>query len=187
MSQTDPLAMVAFVATTVLALSTLSPSPNFAGLLGLLVTIQVYTRVFSRKFHHLVQPWVASTIGTLISYANPASNALQSSALSIVLLIVISALGPVIPISAIWFDANYIGKNRRFNWFRLAAFPAFWASLLGIVSLSSPFGRLFMWSPVTGIGSYTWISSYLGPWGIDFVVAGWSVVLTEVKIGRAHV
>ena len=37
-----------------------------------------------------------------------------------------------------------------------------------------------MWSPVTGIGPYTWVSSYLGTWGIDFIVAGWATVLAEV-------
>ena len=41
-------------------------------------------------------------------------------------------------------------------------------------------GRLLTWSPVTGLGPYTWVSSYLGPWGIDFIVAAWSTMLTEV-------
>ena len=36
-----------------------------------------------------------------------------------------------------------------------------------------------MWSPVSDLGPYTWVSSFLGPWGIDFIVAGWSVILTE--------
>lgn len=174
----DALSMVMFLATTILATVTLSPSPNFAGLLGLLVLIQLYPRVF--PLHRLTDSWVASTIGALISCFGPASNALQSSTLSIVVHIGISALVPGVSVLAVWFDSRYIGKNRRFNWFRLAAFPAIWASLWGMVSLLSPFGRLFVWSPVVGIGHYTWLSSFLGPWGIDFVVAGWSVVLTEV-------
>jgi amino acid transporter len=33
--------------------------------------------------------------------------------------------------------------------------------------------------PLTGLGPYSWISSFLGPWGIDFVVAAWSVALVE--------
>ena len=172
--------MVVFLATAILATVGLSPSPNFAGLLGLLVIIQLHPQIFSRKLRRLVWPWAASTIGVLISHVGPASNALQSPALSIIMSVGISALGPAISILAIWFDANYIGKSHRFTWFRLAAFPAFWASLWGVLSLLSPFGRLLVWSPVTGLGPYTWISSYLGTGGIDFIVAGWSVVLTEV-------
>ena len=179
MSKMDPLALVAFSATAILAAVGPSPSPNFVGILGLLVMLQVYPRIFSRKLRRLAAPWAASAIGIVISYASPASNALQSSALSVVILVAVSALGPAIPILVVWFDAHYIGKNRRFSWFRLTAFPAFWASVWGIVSLLSPVGRLFVWSPVTGLGPYTWVSSYLGTWGIDFVVAGWSVVLTE--------
>lgn len=177
---TEPLSMVAFLVTAILAAVGLSLSPDFAGLLGLLVVVQLYPRTSSRKLGRLAQPWAASTVGALISYAKPASNALQSSALSMLLLVGISAVGPAISILAVWFDANYIGKNHRFNWFRLAAFPAIWASLWGALSFISPVGRLLMWSPVTGLGPYTWVSSYLGTWGIDFILAGWSVLLTEV-------
>ena len=167
------------LAATVFAATGLSPSPNFIGLVGLLVALQLHARLSPRSFHPLAQLWVASTIGTLISYISAASNALQSSILSKVLLLVLSALVTFFPILAIFLDTRYIGKNRRFNWFRLAAFPAFWASVWGILSQLSPVGRLFMWSPVSDLGPYTWVSSFLGPWGIDFVVAGWSVVLTE--------
>jgi hypothetical protein len=176
----DTLTILAFLATAILAAVGLGPSPNFPGLVGLLVMIQLYPRTSSRKFLRLVQPWAASTIGTFISDTGPALNALQSSAISVVVLICASAIMPAISTSVVWFDANYIGKNHRFSWFRLAAFPAFWASSWGVLSLASPVGRLLMWSPVTGLGPYAWVSSYLGTWGIDFIVAGWSVLLTEV-------
>jgi hypothetical protein len=171
--------IVAFFATATLAAVGLSPSPNLAGLVGLLVALQLYPKLFSRRLRVLAQPWAASTVGTFISFASPASNALQSSSMSIVLLASISVVVSAISILAISFDAHFIGKNHRFSWFRLAAFPAFWASLWGVISSLSPVGRLLTWSPVNGLGPYTWVSSYLGPWGIDFIVAAWSVVLTE--------
>lgn len=175
-----PPTIVAFLATATLAAVGLSPSPNFAGLVGLLVALQLHPKLFSRRIHVFALAWAASTIGTFISLANPASKALQSSSVATVASAGFSALASLVSTSAIYIDSYCIGKNHRFSWFRLAAFPASWASLWGVLSLLSPVGRLLMWSPVNGLGPYTWVSSYLGPWGIDFIVAAWSVVLTEV-------
>jgi len=175
----DALSIVAFLTTTILAVIGLSPSPNAAGLVGLLVVLQMHQRLFSKKVDKLVSPWVAATIGTTISHLSAASNALQASFLSTILLAVISAVVSVIPIAATHIDAKFIGKNHRYTWFRLAGPPAFWASTWGVISMLTPTGRLLMWTPVTGMGPYTWISPYLGPWGIDFIVAAWSIVLTE--------
>ena len=162
MSKMDPLMLVAFSATAILAAVCPLPSQNFIGILGLLVMLQVYLRVFSQKFRRLAATRAAPAIGIAISYASTASNTLQSSTLSVVILVAVLALGLAIPILVVWFDAHYIGKNRWFSWFRLTAFPAFCASVWGIVSLLSPVGWLFVWSPVTGLGLYTWVSSYLG-------------------------
>jgi len=68
---------------------------------------------------------------------------------------------------------------RRNNWLQLTAFPTIWATTWGALSLLSPAGRLVTWSPVLGISAYTWSSQFLGPWGIDFVVASWSVIIAE--------
>ena len=175
----DIPSIVAFLATTILASVGLSPSPNAAGLVGLLVALQLYPRLFSKRANKLVAPWAASTIGAVLSHGRAASNALQASALSMLLLAVLSATISAIPVAAVYLDAWLIGKNRRYTWSRLAGFPAFWASIWGVISVMTSVGRLPTWSPVTGLSHYTWISSYLGPWGIDFVVAAWSVVLTE--------
>jgi len=171
--------VAAFLATTILASAALSPSPNAVGLVGLLVALQMHPRLFFRRADKFVSPWAASTIGAAISHSRAASNALQASVLSIFLTAVISAVVSAIPVAVVYVDSRYIGKNHRYNWPRLAAFPAFWASTWGIISVLTPVGRLLTWSPVTGLGPYTWVSSYLGPWGIDFIVAAWSVVLTE--------
>ena len=178
--------IVAFVATTILACLGLSPSPNAAGIVGLLVMIQLYPKVFSRKASQFTSPWVASTIGAAMSHTRAASDALKVSVLSAIILVVLSAVTSAIPIAAIYIDAQYIGKNHRYSWSRLAAFPALWASTWGVISILTPAGRLLTWSPVTGLGPYAWISPYLGPWGIDFIVAAWSVVLVEfIAIPRA--
>lgn len=79
----------------------------------------------------------------------------------------------------VYLDAR-VGKKRRYNWSRLAGFAAFWTTIWGTISVVTPVGRLLTWSPVTGLGPYTWVSAFLGPWGIDFIVAAWSVTLTEV-------
>lgn len=175
----DAPSVTAFLATTILASVGLSPSPNAVGLVGLLVVLQLYPRLFSRRANKFAAAWGASTLGATISHAGAASNALQASFLSIVLLVAISATISLIPVATVYIDAHFISKDRRYSWSRLATFPAFWASVWGTLSVLTPVGRLLTWSPVTGLGPYTWISSYLGPWGIDFVVAAWSVVLAE--------
>jgi len=133
----------------------------------------------SRKVSTFIFPWAASAVGVGMSHVSAASSALQTSAVSTVLLMLSSAGIAVVPIAVVYCDARFLSKNHRYNWSRLAGFPAVWASTWGVISMLMPTGRLLMWSPVTGLGPYTWISSYLGPWGIDFVVASWSVVLTE--------
>ena len=168
MSKMDPLVLVTFSATAILAAVGPSPSPNSISILGLLVMLQVYLRIFSQKFCRLAATRAALAIGIAISYASTASNTLQSSTLSVVILVAVSALGLAIPILVVWFDAHYIGKNCWFSWFQLTAFPAFCASVWGIVSLLSPVGWLFVWSPMTGLGPYAWVSLYLGTRGDRF-------------------
>lgn len=177
-----PPKAVAFLATTILAWMGLSPSPNALGLVGLLVALQLYPRLFPTRTGRFLPPWIASTLGATMSHASAASNALQASVLSMVLLLVISGVVSLIPVATIHVDMRFASKNRRYSWSRLGAFPAVWASAWGIISMLTPVGRLLTWSPVNGLGPYTWISSYLGPWGIDFVVAAWSVVISEAII-----
>jgi len=118
-------------------------------------------------------------LGAIISHTGAASNALQGSVVSTVVLAAISAVVSAIPVAVVYFDTHF-AKGRRYSWSQLAAFPAYWASTWGVISLLTPVGRLLTWSPVTALGPYAWVSSFLGPWGVDFIVAAWSVVLTEV-------
>ena len=174
----SPLAVVAPLAATVAAAAGLSPSPNFTGIVVLLATLQLHQKLLPRRVSSLLL-WTASSVGAIISYYGAASNVLQSSASSKGVLVVVSAFTSGIGIGAIFIDSRYISKGHRYNWTRLTIFPAFWASVWGILSFVSPFGRLLVWSPVDGIGPYSWVSSWLGPWGIDFVAAAWSVLLAE--------
>jgi len=176
----DATSVVAFIATTLLAFAGLSPSPDAVGIVGLLVAVQLYPRFSSKRAGGLVSPCAASTLGATISHVRAASNALQTSTLSILLLVAISAVMSFVSVGSVFIDACRIGKNRRYNWTRLAGFPALWASICGLTSVLNPVGRLLVWSPVTGLGPYAWVSSCLGPWGIDFILAAWSVAITEV-------
>ena len=175
----DALSIGGFLATTILASVALSPSPNAPGIVGLLVLLQLYPRLFSRGANKFISPWGASTLGAIISHTGAASNALQGSVVSTVVLAGISAAVSAIPVAVVYLDTHFT-KGHRYSWSQLAAFPAYWASTWGVISMLTPVGRLLTWSPVTGLGSYAWVSSYLGPWGVDFIVAAWSVVLTEV-------
>ena len=172
---------MAFIATATLAYTALSPSPNAVALVALLVMLQVYQRFSPRKVIQYVMPWAALTVGATISHASAANNALRRlSIFSTVPLVMISAAAALVSMGVFYFDARAIGKKRRYNWLRFVAFAAIWASVWEVVSMLTSIGRLFTWSPVTGLGPYSWISLCLGPWGIDFIVAAWSVVLAEV-------
>jgi hypothetical protein len=138
----DALRVIAFAATTILASVALSPSPTAAGLAGLLVALQLHPRLFSRKANDLISPWGASTLGAVISHTRAATNALQGSVLSMVVLTIVSAAVSVIPIATVYFDARFISKGHRYSWYRLAAFPALWASVWGVISVLTPVGRL---------------------------------------------
>lgn len=176
----DPTSIVAFISTTTLAFIALSPSPNAVGIVGLLTALQMYPRFFSTGSARYITPWAASTIGATMSHVKATSNALQGpSVLSMILLMVISSVVSAISVGGVYLDAR-VGRTRRYNWCRLAVFGALWATIWGTISVITPVGRLLTWSPVTGLGPYTWVSAFLGPWGIDFIVAAWSVVLTEV-------
>ena len=175
----DAPPIVAFLATAILASVALSPSPNAPAVVGLLVALQLYPRLFPKNANSFLLPWTASTLGSVISYAGAASNALQGSGLSAVVWAAISAAVSAISVSVVLFESHFT-KNHRYNWSRLAVFPACWATTCGAMSMVTSVGRLLPWSPVTALGPYAWISSCLGPWGVDFVVAAWSVVITEV-------
>lgn len=175
------LSIVVFIATIILAYIALSPSPNAGGLVALLVVLHTYQRFSPRKAVQYVMPLVASTIGSTISHASAANNALRGPSLfSMVPLMGISAATSLISVGVFYLDALAIGKKRRYSWSQFVVFAALWASVWEIISVLTSVGRLFTWSPVTGLGPYTWISSYLGPWGIDFIVAAWSVILAEL-------
>lgn len=172
---------VAFIATTILAYIALSPSPDAGGLVALLILLHTYQRFSPRKAVQYIAPWAASTIGATVSRASAANNALRGpSVFSMVPLIGVSAAASLVSVGVFYLDALAIGKKRRYSWSRFVAFAAIWASVWEIISVLTSVGRLFTWSPVTGLGPYTWVSSYLGPWGIDFIVATWSVILAEV-------
>lgn len=175
------LSVVAFIATTILAYIALSPSPNAGGLVALLVALHTYQRFSPRKAVQYIAPWAASTVGATISHIGAANNALQGpSVFSMVPLIGISAAASLVSVGVFYLDALAIGKKRRYSRSQFVVFAIIWAFAWEIISVLTSLGRLFTWSPVTGLGPYTWVSSYLGPWGIDFIVAAWSVILAEV-------
>lgn len=76
--------------------------------------------------------------------------------------------------------AVHLGKRATGPWVEITLFPALWASAWGFMSQVSPVGQLVTWSPVLGLGPYSWIRGILGQWGIDWITAAWAVVLSEV-------
>jgi hypothetical protein len=59
-------------------------------------------------------------------------------------------------------------------------FPAIWASVWCLVSSLNPVGRLGAWSPLLGVGGYSWTRPYLGAVGLDWILAAWAEIVGAV-------
>ncbi|TFK77292.1 hypothetical protein BDN72DRAFT_753826 [Pluteus cervinus] len=65
-------------------------------------------------------------------------------------------------------------------WSQTLVFPTIWSTIAFIVSFISPAGRLLTWSPVQGLGAYQWMLPTVGTIGIDWVMAAWALVCSQV-------
>ncbi|CAK5280311.1 unnamed protein product, partial [Mycena citricolor] len=164
-------------AAVVFSLFALTMSPSFVPLVGTLAVLLLYGPVLYHRPNtagHVsllcLFVTLASTVGRLV----PALSALSDSGQSVAVLLVASGISSLLAISAV--VANV--RLSRAGWSQAMVFPAIWSSLW--ITLSHmPLGRLTSWSPVTGYSAYEWILPYTGAVGLDWIVAGWAVVVAD--------
>lgn len=165
-----------FVSTAfVLALS-LTATPSLLPLVLLLALLRIYvTTVAPRAVLVHVVLWITMTVGISLAHLLPSLHALSTPTISIITLLLLSALSSAVPLALILLD-HPISARVQSPWSQITLFPAIWATVWSGVAYVSPLGRLTTWSPIYGLESYTWMTRLTGGVGTDWVVAGWAVI-----------
>ncbi|KAH7885968.1 hypothetical protein F5I97DRAFT_2060767 [Phlebopus sp. FC_14] len=170
------------IAELVLATFSLGPSPRCIPLVLLLAVLRIHgQRIAFRPTRalELMCSWLVVTIGSSLAHWTAAIHALSSPLQSIWAITFLSAMTYICAILALYLEIRCIGRVKNI-WSKLTLFPALWAMLWAIASHLSPVGRLLNWSPTSTSHSYNWVVPFLGPLAIDWIVAAWAVLCSEV-------
>ncbi|KAI0778424.1 hypothetical protein BD413DRAFT_660717 [Trametes elegans] len=165
----------------VLALGALTPTPSFTPLILLLATLKLHAVkvIPCRSWSSAANQIVLVSLATGLVHATPSLHALASPSTSIIVLALLSAVTTTISAAAV-AAGYYAERAARTHWARAAAFPAIWATTWATVERCSPIGQLATWSPVTDLGGYSWLRQVGGQPAINWVVAAWAVVTSNV-------
>jgi hypothetical protein len=170
------------IAAFLLSLISLQGTPSFLPLVLLLTTIHLYVRTihrrnsFGRRF--LVFGLAVALAGSLANLS-AAMYALSTPMMPLFVLAGLSLFESAISLTIFLLDVKLCGYIRA-PWVRMALFPLLWMTFWTGITSISPIGRLLMWSPVHGFGSFEWLYHILGPSGIDWAVAACAVICSEV-------
>jgi hypothetical protein len=117
---------------------------------------------------------LAATLGNF----STAFHALSTPLTSVVALAGLALFESFLSLFLVFLDVRLRGHMRT-AWAQIVLFPVLWATFWAGVASINPIGRLLMWSPVQGSGSYEWLSRIVGPSGMDWTVAAWAVIFSE--------
>lgn len=176
MLQNHPLATTSSVACIFTAMA-LGPTPTFIPLVGLVAVLRVGTRLILPRPHATRRLAILTafvSLGTSIAYGAEGLTALSSMAGSLAALAGLSTAFSSATILPFLVASKFDTYQNPF------IFPAIWASVWCLVSSLSPVGRLGAWSPLLGVGGYTWTRPYLGAVGLDWILAAWAEIMGAV-------
>lgn len=176
MLQNHPLAITSSVACILTAMA-LGPTPTFIPLVGLVAVLRVGTRLILPRPHATRRLSILTafvTLGTSIAYGAEGLTALSSTAGSLAALAGLSTMFSSATILPFLVASKFDMYQNPF------IFPAIWASVWCLVSSLNPVGRLGAWSPLLGVGGYTWTRPYLGAVGLDWILAAWAEITGAV-------
>ncbi|KAI6007168.1 hypothetical protein EDD15DRAFT_2209463 [Pisolithus albus] len=168
----------------VLSLVALGPVPRFIPVVLLILVLRIHgQRIAYRhtKGRELFCSWISITFGSSMAHRHAASAALSSPAQSFAVIVILSSITYLFAIAAIYLDIRIRGKWRTGSfWSQITLFPLIWAITWSAVSHWSPVGRLLNWSPASASHSYNFLTPYLGPTAVDWLVAAWASLLSEM-------
>ena len=166
----------------VLAAFALGPLPSFVPLVVLLSVLMIHGQRIARRHTRgweLLCSWVSVTAGSAVAHWTAATTALSNPAESLFAIVFLSAVTYLIVVFSVYADIRLKGRLHT-DWFQLTFFPVLWAACWSLVSRVSPVGRLLNWWPAPVPSAYGWILPIVGPAGIDWIVAAWAVVCSEL-------
>lgn len=165
-----------------LAALALGPLPRFVPLILLLSILMIHgQRIAHRQTRgrELLCSWISVTAGSALAHWRAASSALSSPAESLAAIVLLSGATYTVVVLSIYLDIRLKGQLKT-DWAKFTLFPVLWATCWSIMSRISPVGRLLNWWPAPVPSSYSWMLSLAGPAGIDWIVAAWAVVCSEL-------
>jgi len=174
--QNHPLAITSSIACILTAIA-LGPTPSFIPLVCLVAVLRVGTQLILPRPHagrRLAILTAFVTLGTSIAYGAEGLTALSSMAGSLAVLTGLSTAFSSATILPFLVASTFDVHQNPF------IFPAIWASVWCTVSSLSPVGRLGAWSPLLGVGGYSWTRPYLGAVGLDWILAAWAEITGTV-------
>lgn len=159
----------------------LNGTPAFIPLVLIVAALHLYMRVIVRRPGTMLRSlalWLSLTLAGALANMSPAMHALSSSSTSLILMLIISGMASLVALFAVFCDARFCQKVSA-GWAQITLFPIIWATVWAAVSSISPIGRLICWSPVQGLGPFSWLVHTSGPIGIDWCVGSCAVVLSQ--------
>ncbi|KAJ7492382.1 hypothetical protein FB451DRAFT_1218126 [Mycena latifolia] len=166
---------------SLIAISTalsLTLTASFIPLTLTLTMLLVYAPILLHRPHRFAYTtllWIFITLCGSFARLVPTLDALSTAGTSVAVLLSITSFSSALAIFAIFLD---VGIRMRTGTPQAVLFPAIWMTLWAAAS-HMPLGRLISWSPVLGIQSYSWMVPWVGPGGIDWLVAAWAVVISQ--------
>ncbi|EIW86901.1 hypothetical protein CONPUDRAFT_79106 [Coniophora puteana RWD-64-598 SS2] len=164
-----------------LARLALGPTASFVPLIFLIAVINVQSQhiVHRSPLSQLPLSYAAVCLGSAWAHKSALSSATGTSTESFgaaFLLYTVSTLGALAPL---YLRLVIVSRAHLSPWAELTIFSTLWATSWTIFSNIWPLGRLLTWSPASGDHPYHYLLSYLGPAGIDWLVAAWASVCSE--------
>lgn len=165
----------------VLGFLSLTVTPSFLPLTFLITLLILYVQIIHRRNSNsdILLFWLILSSTATVANFGSALHALSTASTSVFTLLCLSAVESFIALGIVFVYVRISGRLKP-SWSKRVLFPVLWATTWNIIAHISPIGRLLMWSPIQGLLNYQWITQFAGPSGIDWVVAAYAVVFSEV-------
>ncbi|KAJ7161334.1 hypothetical protein C8R43DRAFT_1063407 [Mycena crocata] len=157
----------------------LTMSSSFIPLTFTVAMLLLYAPVLFNRPHRYMYTallWASLSLSSSLGRLVPTLNALSTAGPSVAVLLGMSSFTSALAILAIFAD---VAICARIHTSQALFFPAIWTTLWAATS-HLPLGRLTSWTPVVGTDSYSWMAPLVSYAGIDWVVAAWAVVISQV-------
>ncbi|KAH9898157.1 hypothetical protein C8Q73DRAFT_641631 [Cubamyces lactineus] len=165
----------------VLALGALAPTPSFTPLVLLIALLRLHfnTIIPRRAWASAISQIILVSLATGLVNAAPSLHALSTPTTSLFVLAFLSLLATTVAAATI--TTGYLVERAVDTpWTHATIFPATWATAWALIERGSPVGQLATWSPVINLGGYSWLRQVGGQVAINWVVAAWAVIISDV-------